>query len=110
MNPTIIPINHIERKPNSEKYRIVGKGITVEFLVGFIDDPDWSMARICEHYNLTPAEVHSAWAFYYDHQTEIDNRLAQIKASDTQNHDADREKRARLLARHQTQTASNDDN
>lgn len=29
MNPIIIPLNYIERKPESDKYRIVGKGVTV---------------------------------------------------------------------------------
>jgi hypothetical protein len=41
-----IPINYSERKPNSDKYRIVGKGITVEFLSRLIADPDWSVERI----------------------------------------------------------------
>lgn len=39
-NHTIIPINYIERKPNSEKYRIVGKGVTVKLLSRFVDDPE----------------------------------------------------------------------
>jgi hypothetical protein len=30
--PAIVPINYIERKPDSDKYRIVGKGVTVDFL------------------------------------------------------------------------------
>ncbi len=71
----IIPINYIERKPNSEQYRIVGKGVTVEFLSRLIDDPQWPVERVCANYGLTPAEVHAAWAFYYDHQTEIDERV-----------------------------------
>lgn len=71
----IIPINYIERKPNSDKYRIVGKGVTVELLSRFIGDPDWSVERICENYGLTPAEVYAAWAFYYDHKLEIDDRI-----------------------------------
>ncbi len=72
----IIPINYIERKPNSDKYRIVGKGVTVEFLSRFIGDPEWPVERICQHYGLTPAEVYAAWAFYYDHREEIDTRVA----------------------------------
>ena len=72
----IIPINYIERKPDSAKYRIVGKGVTVGFLAQFIDDPDWPLDRICANYGLTPAEVHAAWAFYYDHRAEIDASIA----------------------------------
>jgi uncharacterized protein (DUF433 family) len=99
MNPTIIPINYIERKPNSDKYRIVGKGVTVEFLAQFINDPEWSIERICENYNLTPAEVHSAWAFYYDHQDEIDNRLQAIQANDELYSDENLQRREQLMAR-----------
>jgi uncharacterized protein (DUF433 family) len=80
----IVPINYIERKPNSDKYRIVGKGVTVDFLSLFINDPEWPVERICENYNLTPAEVYAAWSFYYDHKAEIDRRLAEESArSDT---------------------------
>jgi uncharacterized protein (DUF433 family) len=77
---TIIPINYIERKPDSSKYRIAGKGVTVEFLVLFIDDPDWPVERICDNFGLTPAEVHAAWAFYYDHQAKIDQHLQAAQA------------------------------
>lgn len=73
----IIPINHIERKPNSHKYRIVGKGVTVEFLSHFIDDPEWPVGRICDNYGLTPGEVFAAWAFYSDHKEEIDRTIAE---------------------------------
>lgn len=50
-SPVIIPLNYIERKPNSDYYRIVGKGVTVEFLSRLIDDPAWTMERICENYS-----------------------------------------------------------
>ncbi|MBC8098302.1 MAG: DUF433 domain-containing protein [Armatimonadetes bacterium] len=71
-----IPTNHIERKPNSRKYRVVDKGVTVEFLAVLINDPRWTVARICENYGLTPAEVYAAWSFYHDRQAEIDQTLA----------------------------------
>lgn len=87
---------HIERKPNSDKYRVVGKGVTVEFLSLFIGDPEWPVDRICENYNLTPAEVHSAWAFYYDHQDEIDARIAATKQADAAHEDESRRQRQRV--------------
>lgn len=96
----IIPINYIERKPNSQKYRIVGKGITVEFLAGFINDSDWSVERICQHYNLTPAEVHAAWAFYYDHKVEIDEHIAAEAVNDSNTSN----KKATLLHRYKERT------
>ena len=98
-SPVIIPLNYIERKPGSDYYRVVGKGVTVEFLSRLIDDPEWTLDRICENYNLTPAEVHAAWAFYYEHQQEIDQRIE----SAAQRFDAelqdDQPKRAAIFAR-----------
>ena len=92
----VIPINHIERKPHSKKYRVIGKGVTVEFLSRLIDDPEWPLARICENYGLTPAEVHVAWAFYYDHRHEIEQTLAEDveKSAPTADDNARREKLA----------------
>lgn len=100
----IIPINYIERKPDSEHYRIVGKGITVEFLSRLIDDPEWSVDRICANFDLTPAEVYSAWAFYYDHKDEIDTRLSASAARHAQESRADSERREQIERRHADQS------
>src|SRR5216684_4943016 len=36
----------------------------------------WSADEICLHYpHLKPAEVHSAMAYYFDHQAEIDAEI-----------------------------------
>lgn len=70
-----LPINHIDRK-DSGKPKVAGHGITVQFLSLFINDPEWSVERICAEYNLTPAQVYAAWAFYYDHKEEIDQKIA----------------------------------
>jgi uncharacterized protein (DUF433 family) len=95
----IIPINTIERKPNSRQYRIVGKGVTVTFLATLLNKPQWTVARICEDYNLTPAEVYAAWAFYYEHQDEIDLVIAEAAQGEP-----DLAKHAELEARHLAQT------
>jgi uncharacterized protein (DUF433 family) len=100
----IIPINYIERKPNSDKYRIVGKGVTVDFLSLFIHDPNWPVERICEHYALTPAEVYAAWSFYYDHQAEIDHRLADAATHAEEFSAQDHEKREQIERRYQAKT------
>lgn len=100
----IIPINHIERKPNSEYYRVVGKGVTVEFLSRLIDDPEWSVERICENYGLSPAEVHAAWAFYYDHQAEIDRRIEVAAAKHKSAAQADQTKQQRVQERYKEKT------
>jgi uncharacterized protein (DUF433 family) len=100
-NGVIIPINYIERKPNSEQYRVVGKGVTVTLLATLIDHPDWPVERICANYNLTPAEVHAAWAFYYDHQDEIDGQIAATQSEPTPE---DIAKRERVRERYQAKT------
>ena len=36
----------------------------------------WSADEMCrQHSYLTPAETHSAMAYYFDHQTEIDAEI-----------------------------------
>ena len=75
MTTELVITQYIERKPQSLHYRVIGKGITVEFLSRLIDDPEWSMERICDGYGLTPAEVYAAWSFYYDHKEEIDEHV-----------------------------------
>ena len=84
IEPVIVPINYIERKPGSDKYRVLGKGVTVDFLALFIDDSQWPVARISAEYDLTPAEIHAAWAVYYDHKAEIDKRHADEMADANQ--------------------------
>jgi hypothetical protein len=47
----------------------------------------WSADEICIHYpHLKPAEVHSAMAYYFDHQVEIDAEIEeeQIAIEDSQ--------------------------
>lgn len=87
-----IPINYIERKPQSDYYRIIGKGVTVEFLSTLIDKPEWTLESICSDYGLTPAEVHAAWSFYYDHREEIDRRLQEAGTRFDSNRKQDQEK------------------
>lgn len=46
----------------------------------------WSPDEMCRHYpHLSPAEVHTAMAYYYDHQAEIDaeiqSELAEVRAA-----------------------------
>ena len=100
----IIPINYIERKPNSNQYRIVGKGVTVEFLSRLIDDPEWTVERVCANYGLTPAEVHAAWAFYYDHQEEIDRRVNEDATQHRAAAQSDTARRERVQKRYAAKT------
>lgn len=54
-------------------------GITVAFLSTFLDDPDWPVERISAEYGLTPAEIHAAWSYYYDHKDEIDDSIVEAE-------------------------------
>jgi len=94
-----IPINYIERKPQSDYYRVIGKGVTVEFLSTLVDSPEWSLERICANYGLTPAEVHAAWSFYYDHREEIDHRLQEAASRFDVKREQDADKYERLRKR-----------
>jgi hypothetical protein len=36
----------------------------------------WSPDEMCRHYpHISPVEAHAAMAYYYDHQTEIDDEI-----------------------------------
>ena len=100
----VIPINYIERKPNSKKYKIVGSRLTVDFLSLFIDDPEWPVERISENYDLTPAEIYAAWSFYYDHKEEIDGHIAEQNAYFDAHAEEDAARRAELIRRYEART------
>jgi uncharacterized protein (DUF433 family) len=41
----------------------------------------WSAEEMCrQHPALKPAEVHAAMAYYFDHQVEIDRKIAEEQA------------------------------
>ena len=106
IEPVAIPINYIERKPDSRYYRVIGKGITVEFLSRFIDNPDWPMQRIAEGYGLTPAEIHAAWSFYYDHKAEIDAHIAEQTADFEAHTEESRAQKAELIRKYEARTGN----
>jgi uncharacterized protein (DUF433 family) len=68
----VLPITHV-RKSNFGTPKV--GGITVAFLSCFIDDPEWPVERITSEYRLTPAQIHAAWSYYYDHQDEIEDSI-----------------------------------
>lgn len=71
----VLPINYIERRSGSNYFWIAGKEVTVEFLSLFLHNQNWTMERLCRAYEITPAEVHAAWSFYYDHKPEVDQHI-----------------------------------
>jgi uncharacterized protein (DUF433 family) len=52
----------IERKPY----------LKAEMVARMSVDGDYTIEAVMEHYDLTPAEVHAALAYYYDHRDVLD--------------------------------------
>jgi uncharacterized protein (DUF433 family) len=69
---------HIVATPDTlgGKPRIAGRRIAVADIAVWHERMGWSADRICDEFDLTLAEVHAALAYYFDHKTEIDRRLA----------------------------------
>jgi uncharacterized protein (DUF433 family) len=58
----------------------------------------WSAEEMCrQHPALTPAEVHAAMAYYFDHQAEIDREIREEQAQLAQ--DSQGRPKSDLLAR-----------
>lgn len=62
------------------KPRIAGRRITVADVAIMYLRMGQSLEEIAGKYQLSLASVHAAMAFYYDHQEEIDQRIAQAEA------------------------------
>jgi uncharacterized protein (DUF433 family) len=57
------------------KPRVAGRRITVADIAVMNMKMGMSVEEIAGTYDLTPADVHAALAYYYDHRAEIDKRL-----------------------------------
>lgn len=60
---------------------IEGTRITVQHVAeyhGF----GWDVSRIAEGFRLSPAQVHAALAYYYDHKQEIDEAIREDREKD----------------------------
>jgi uncharacterized protein (DUF433 family) len=68
---------HIEITPGiaGGKPRIAGRRITVQDIVIWHDRLGMSVDEIASEYDLTPADIHAALAYYFDHAAEIDRSL-----------------------------------
>lgn len=73
---------HIEMTPGvlGGKPRIAGHRIAVEHIAVMYLEMGQSIEEIATNYNLSPASVHRAMAYYYDHQEEIDRHRAEGEA------------------------------
>src|SRR3954454_9821963 len=62
---------------------IRGTRIRVEDVVGWYQEQGWSVSNIVEEFpHLTPAGIHAALAYYWDHKDELEARWAADDARD----------------------------
>ena len=74
-----VSTEHISITPGvlGGKPRIAGHRIAVADIAEMYLKMDKSIEDISGDYNLSPASVHAAIAYYYDHKDEIDRRAAE---------------------------------
>ena len=80
-----ISTEHLDIDPNGTA-RIAGKRTKVIDIVMDRMFQGWQAEEIHENYpDLTLAEIHAAFAYYYDHQAQLDEQIAEyIKISEEQ--------------------------
>lgn len=73
---------HIEMTPEvaGGKPRIAGHRITVQNIVIWHERIGKSVDEISAEYDLSPAAIHAALAYYFDHQQAIDHSIAEDEA------------------------------
>lgn len=79
------PLGHIVLTPGTcgGKPRIDGTRVRVQDVVLWHLARQQSVAEILCHFpRLTPADVHAALTYYYDHQTQIDSDMASDRKFD----------------------------
>jgi uncharacterized protein (DUF433 family) len=66
--------SHIESTPGvcGGRPRIAGRRITVAQIASWHVKQEWPVARIVEEFKVTPADVHAALAYFFDHRDEIE--------------------------------------
>jgi uncharacterized protein (DUF433 family) len=69
----VIPINYIEVRDG--KTVIAGTRITIKDIVALYVMNHSPIEWIVENYSVTPAQIHAALSYYYDHQEEIDRAM-----------------------------------
>jgi uncharacterized protein (DUF433 family) len=79
VHTTILAIKHIVKTPGvvGGEPRIAGRRLSVHRIVYEHEIEGVPVSEIAEIYDLTPAQVYAALAYYYDHKTEIDRLIAE---------------------------------
>jgi excisionase family DNA binding protein len=80
---TVLGIQHIVKTPGvlSGSPRIDGRRISVHMIADQYVNHGVSIERLAESFELTPAQIHAALAYYYDHRAEIDVLIAENDAA-----------------------------
>ena len=78
----VLLTKYIETTPHVRggKPRLTGTRITVSDIVILYLKLGQTIDEIANDYNLSLAAIHSALAYYYDHQAEIENQLTEDDA------------------------------
>jgi uncharacterized protein (DUF433 family) len=76
---TVLAIEHIVKTPGvvGGEPRIAGRRLPVHRIVYEHEVQGTPVGEITEIYDLTPAQVYAALAYYYDHKAEIDRLIAE---------------------------------
>ena len=76
--PVEITYPHIEKiEGSSARLKRIPRIRVAQIVIDYLNH-GWSADEICIHYpHLKLAEVHSAMAYYFDHQLEIDDEIAE---------------------------------
>ena len=82
MSKQSVITNHIEITPGvlGGKPRLAGHRISVAHIAEMYLNMGESIEEIARDYNLSPASVHAAMTYYYDHREEIDRHTAELDA------------------------------
>jgi uncharacterized protein (DUF433 family) len=95
----IEPAAHIIQTPGvvGGRPRIEGRRIAVSQVADLYAWQNISVHEIGEMFELTPAQVHAALSYYYDHQAEIEAEIVEERAySDKHQTDTPRLMRPRM--------------
>jgi uncharacterized protein (DUF433 family) len=80
---TILAIEHIVKTPGvvGGKPRIAGRRLPVHHIVYAYDRQGATVEELVEAFDLTPAQIYAAMAYYHDNREEIDRLIADDDAA-----------------------------
>jgi len=78
---TVLAIEHIVSTPGvmGRKPRIVGHRVSVENIVVLHEWHHWPVEQIADQLELSPAQIHAALAYYFDHRQAIDESIHAVE-------------------------------